>query len=363
MLRRPAAIAAVLLLAGTLAGCQTLTLLPDGRALVIAGARAELIDPVAGTRTVLPAPAVARLAHSATLLADGRVLLAGGADENAPLGSAELLAADASGFSPTGDLAEARSLHTATLLTDGSVLLVGGGQVSQDQEVPPLASAERYDPASGTFTATGSLAGGRILHTATLAADGGVVIIGGSGGRLFLAPIERYDPAAGTFSVIGELPKGRAAHTATLLPDGRILVAGGLEIVGKVKKGEDPDNIAIASTLLVDPVAGTVTEGPAMGTARAGHVAAALEDGRVLIAGGVNADSEEIRSAEIYDPATGTFSETGRLTAPRTTASASLLPDGRILVVGLIQGETEDEMAIAAEIYDPATGTFTALDG
>ena len=229
MLRRSAAVAAALLLAGVLAGCQSLTLLPDGRALVIAGGRAELIDPVAGTRTVLPAPGTARIAHSATLLPDGRVLLAGGMDQDAPLRSAELLAADGSGFTPTGDLVEPRSLQTATLLPDGTVLLVAGGTISQDQDVPPLASAEIYDPATGVFRSAGSLAQGRILHTATLAPDGGVVIIGGSGGRLFLAPIERYDPVTGTFSVIGELPKGRAAHSATLLADGRILVAGGME--------------------------------------------------------------------------------------------------------------------------------------
>ena len=167
----------------------------------------------------------------------------------------------------------------------------------------------------------------------------------------------------GTFSVIGELPKGRAAHSATLLADGRILVAGGMEIKGKVKKGEDPDTIAVATTLLVDPVAGTVTEGPPMGTARAGHVAVALADGRVLIAGGVDAGSDQLRSAEIYDPVTGTFTETGRLTAARTTASGSLLPDGRVLIVGVEQGQTEDDVRIGAEIYDPASGTFTALAG
>jgi hypothetical protein len=145
-----------------------------------------------------------RFFHTATLLADGRVLVAGGYDSHyAPLASADLYDPKTGTFSPTGSMAGARGLHTATLLSDGRVLIAGGGPWgSMLLTASYLASAELYDPKTGTFSPTGSLATARAWHTATLLADGRVVIAGGAGSA-FLASAELYDPKTGTFSPTG----------------------------------------------------------------------------------------------------------------------------------------------------------------
>src|SRR5437773_1082632 len=120
----------------------------------------------------------------------------------------------------TGSLKTARFHHTATLLPDGRVLVVGG-----EHEHDPLASAELYDPATGTWSATGSLNTARYDHTATLLRNGMVLVAGGNPDELDSA--ELYDPATGTWSVTDSLNDGRADHVETLLPNGMVLVAGG----------------------------------------------------------------------------------------------------------------------------------------
>ena len=125
----------------------------------------------------------------------------------------------------TGSLATGRSDHTATLLPDGQVLVAGG----VDSDLLTLASAELYDPATGTWTATGSLANARFFPTATLLPNGKVLVAGGIGDSGRLASAELYDPATGTWTATGSLATARDGHTATLLPNGMVLVAGGLD--------------------------------------------------------------------------------------------------------------------------------------
>ena len=135
-------------------------------------------------------------------------------------------------FGNTGSLNTARYFHTATLLPNGKVLVAGGAGSSGNY----LASAELYNPASGSWTPTGSLANARYAHTATLLPNGKVLVAGGAG-----TSTELYDPASGTWAVTGNLATGRLYHTATLLPNGKVLVAGG-------------DNIgSLASAELYDP--------------------------------------------------------------------------------------------------------------
>lgn len=306
---RLALLVGLVLLAGLLAGCQTATLLADGRVLLVAGERAWIIDPVAGTRTSIDPPAEVRVAH------------------------------------------------TATLLPDGTVLLAGGARASAEEDTPPIGSAEIYDTATGTFRETGSLVVPRGLHTATLLPDGSVLLIGGGSGNAVIDAVERYDPATGAFTAAGTLPEGRGAHTATLLPDGRVLIAGGLRPRGD---GPDAENVPAATTVLYDPATGTSVPGPRLGAPRAGHTATLLPDGRVLVAGGMDADSEARKTAEIVDPVAGTVTETGALPKPLAFHSAVGLPDGSVLVTGLIQGETEEAALVIAR-YDPAAGTFTRL--
>ena len=114
-------------------------------------------------------------------------------------------------------LIRGRNQHTATLLANGKVLVAGGGD--------NLATAELYDPATGTWTFTGSLNAGRGAHTAALLSDGKVLVAGGGDN---LATAELYDPATGTWTFTGSLNAGRYLHTSTLLTNGRVLIAGGL---------------------------------------------------------------------------------------------------------------------------------------
>ena len=129
-------------------------------------------------------------------------------------------------FSPTGSMETARSSPTATALPDGRVLIAGGASGQAESSVA-LASAELYDPATGTFSPTGSLATARNGHTATLLSGGRVLITGGYDGSGYSVSAELYDPATGTFGPTGSMTDARTYHTATLLSDGRVLIAGG----------------------------------------------------------------------------------------------------------------------------------------
>jgi hypothetical protein len=350
---------------------HTATLLADGRVLVAGGydgndaalASAELYDPKTGAFTPIGALAAARGLHTATLLADGRVLIAGGGPANwlstAPgpyLASAELYDPKTGSFSPTGSMTSTREDHTATLLDDGRVLIAGGNDVGAHA----VASAELYDPKTGKFSATGSMTTPRGFHTATLLADGRVLITGGdlaawSDSGPFLASAEIYDPKTGKFTATGSMTIGRAWHAATLLADGRVLITGGTEA----------DATSLASAEIYDPKTGKFTATGSMTIGRIYHTATLLSDGRVLVAGGcANGPAYSVgnflASTEIYDPKTGTFTATGSMTDARTFQQATLLADDRVLITA---GEGDNQIVAplaSAEIYDPKTGKFTA---
>ncbi|MCY1041932.1 kelch-like protein [Corallococcus sp. bb12-1] len=242
----------------------------------------------------------------------------------------------------TGSLAGPRANHTATLLPNGKVLVTGGTRT--DTEV--LATAELYDPATGTWSPTGSMADARGSHTATLLPDGKVLVVGGLTSTTFLATAELYDPATGTWSPTGSLQDRRSAHTATLLPDGKVLVAGGISNIGGPLRVE-----------VYDPATGTWSPTGAMVARRWAHTATLLSNGKVLVAGGFGPPSQA--TAEVYDPATGTWSPTGSMTEARAFHTATLLPDGKVLVTGGL--DIFDSELATAEVYDPATGTWSPI--
>ncbi|MGD0248584.1 MAG: kelch repeat-containing protein, partial [Candidatus Limnocylindrales bacterium] len=142
------------------------------------------------------------------------------------LASAELYDPKTGTFSLTGSMTTVRYAHTATMLSDGRVL-IAGGYVGGGVNLKSLASAELYDPKTGTFSLTGSMTTARVGHTATMLSDGRVLIAGGFDGSKVLASAELYDPKTGTFSPTGSMTDGRDSHTATMLSDGRVLIAGG----------------------------------------------------------------------------------------------------------------------------------------
>ena len=337
------------------------TRLADGKVLITGGfnasdtpvASAELYDPATGTfsGTLMTTP---RVVHQATLLADGTVLITGGLDGLEVLGGTALASADlydpATGtFTATDPMTTPRVFHQATLLENGKVLITGG----RDDNGTDLDSAELYDPATGTFTATtNSMTTARAGHQATLLDDGTVLITGGIGGS---DSAELYNPATGTFTPTTDptMVTPRADHVATLLPDGKVLIAGGFETTGSTRT---------ASAELYDPTTGTftATTDPDMTTPRIAHQATLLPDGKVLITGGIDENDDTLDSAELYDPATGTFTPTGAMTTPRSFHQATLLDDGTVLITG---GGDDSSVALdSAELYDPATGTFTATD-
>ena len=270
--------------------------------------------------------------HTATLLPNGKVLLAGGFvnsvwDYSGISGSnngATLYDSATGVFSGTGNMTANRGDHTATLLANGKVLIAGGAD--QDPTGTGLASAELYDPSTGTFTQTGSMAAGRFLHTATQLQNGKVLIVGGAltSASDPVATAEVYDPATGTFTMTGAMATAREQHTATLLADGRVLIVGGTTSTGT------GDLHPTATVEVYDPSTGSFSVTGSMAEARTFHTATLLPSGKVLVAGG----GDENSTAEVYDPATGSFSTIGGMEIGRSGHTATLLPNGSVLVVG-----------------------------
>ncbi len=300
----------------------------------------------------------ARANHTATLLRSGRVLVAGGTSTpsaTATLATAGLFDPNTRAFDPTGPMTAAREGHTATLLPNGRVLIAGGHDF-HDGDKTIESSAEIYDPQLGTFTATGSMSAPREGHTATLLASGMVLITGGQDtDSTALATAELFDPSTGRFTLTGSMSTARDDATATLLTNGQVLVAGG------------SDSPLLSSTLLdsadlYDPASGTFKLTSPMTIARYGQTATRLADGRVVIIGGHGNFSEPTLWAEIYDPRTETFSKTGSMITPRFAQVADLIADGRVLVVGgdSATGTGSATYLASAELFDPRTGTFHA---
>ena len=293
----------------------------------------EVYDVGTGTFTeILGDDGLGIFGHTATLLPNGTVLLAGGfindvwddyLDSTSDNGAG--LYDSATGvWSGTGNMTANRGDHTATLLANGKVLIAGGAD--PDPTGTGLASAELYDPSTGTFTQTGSMAVGRYLHTATLLQNGKVLIVGGvlTSTSDPVATAEVYDPATGIFTMAGAMATAREQHTATLLADGRVLIVGGTTSTGT------GDLHRTATAEVYDPSTGSFSVTGSMAEARTFHTATLLPSGKVLVAGGGNENS----TAEVYDPATGSFSITGGMEIGRSGHTATLLPNGSVLVAG-----------------------------
>lgn len=303
----------------------TATLLDDGRVLIAGGASdatAEIYDPSSGrfARTRGDMQVAGRKQHTATLLRDGRVLIAGGSD----LASAELFDPKTETFVSIGNMPVERSYHTATLLKSGQVLIVGGAQ----RELKGVDAALLFDPTTSRFAVAGTLKTNRRGHSASLLNDGRVLIAGGSSddpSDAFLNTAEIYDPSTGTFSLTGLMLKGRESHAATVLPNGSVLISG-----GRGRNTPSFDVITLAESELFNPATGRFNPTGSMVTARSEHTATLLPSGLVLIVG-----ASETNAAELYDPSVGAYFTTSGLDTLRPSRDpvTVLLKSGDVLVL------------------------------
>lgn len=325
---------------------HTATLLPDGRIIVAGGhtsiTTAELYDPSSNEWSAAGNLSIARIGHTATLLQNGQILALGGTSPyNAQ--RAELYDPAAGRWRVDGTLPTARTSHTATLLGTGSVLVAGGA-------VDSSTTADLYAP-GGTWSATGNMSTVRFGHTATLLPSGRVLVAGGS---MLAKQAEVYDPSSGEWSATGPMKYARAGHTATLLPDGRVLVVGGYDSL----YGPYPPPYDTGTQIgneLYDPATKTWLAAAGMSMRRWKHTATLLPDGRVIVMGGYSGYNQPQSSVEIYDPAAGRWYAAQPLREARANHTATLLPDGTIVVIG---GDGIAGLLASAERYDPRAATL-----
>ena len=299
----------------------TSTLLLDGQVLLTGPSNrrpygtTELYDPASGTWRETGS-FQSESGHTATLLPNGKVLIAGGLDFNGELATAELYDPATNVCSPTGSMITPRENHGAVLLPSGKVLVAGG--------LFNNSSAELYDPATGTWSATGSLNKARSTFTPILLANGKVLAAGGFGDD-FLSECELYDPNTQTWSATGTMNTARLGAAFVLLPNGKVLASGGHGgVQGTFKSAE-----------LYNPSTGTWSPTASMGTARLYHTATVLADGKVLAAAGSrypvsSTEPAYLTTAEIFDPASETW--TAAVARPAARGRRQSQPRGSIVL-------------------------------
>jgi hypothetical protein len=345
---------------------HTATMLNNGLVLIAGGvdasetalSSAELYNPATGLSTPTGSLNTSRAWHTATLLNSGLVLVAGGCSGCSPgndgtsLSQAEIYNPATGIFTPTGNMTNAREYHTATVLNNGMVLIAGGLASGV-----ALSSAELYNPATGSFTASGSLNNPRYWHASTLLNNGTVLITGGQINAQTLAPPagEIFNPSTNKFTLTATtMTSARSQHTATPLNNGGVLIAGGNGLNGP-----------IASAEIYKPVAGTFSVTGSLNTARSLQRATLMNNGRVLIAGGLDLNGNSLASAELFDSTQATFLTSLGLNTARFGDTATLLSNGLVLTAGGIVLSAGNLSPIAyppgMELFQPASLTPPSL--
>jgi hypothetical protein len=340
---------------------HTATKLKDGRVLIAGGrgieldelASAELYDPKTNKWKSVAPMATGRSGHTATLLHDGRVLVAGGtvhdmtsgSERFLALASTELFDPKTGQWTPGPQMKDARHWHSATLLDDGRVLVAGGARENKSY----LASAELYEPESNAWSPAAPMAVPRCLHRAVKLSDGSVLITGGRDARA-LSSVERFEPASGEWSKGPELADPRQFHGAVALNDGRALVIGGAANSGLTnlcelwKPGEEKWSLAEHS----------------LSMAHQAFAAVVLKNGDVLVTGGEPYDAVDSGAAQRFLPGEQRWCLAGTMASGRKHHTATLLDDGRVLVVGGVSGGV---LEATAEAWEEAKGACVEPPG
>ena len=329
---------------------QRAVLLANGKVLVVGPGSfgsgtpsPELYDPATGQWSVTGSLSTPRSRPVLVRLANGKVLAAGGAGDT----SAEIYDPDTGAWSATGSLSVARQTAAGVLLADGRVLITGGSASR---------SAEIYDPATGAWSPAGTMtairSGGTSRpdakeHTSTLLPDGRVLVVGGDNNGA-LRSAELYDPATGSWTATGDLITPRFSHTATLLPNGKVLVASGSRSFAGCPGLADTE---LAE--LYDPSTGQWSATGSLTTPRFVYSATLLPNGKVLVVGIDNPSCFGLASSELYDPATGRWSAIGSLKTAAIPLRAVLLANGKVLVLG--------GNGSGAELFDSGTATVASV--
>src|SRR5581483_9622959 len=304
---------------------------------------------VTGTWTATGSMSTARYAAPAVLLKSGQVLVSGGNSGTNVLATAELYDPLTGTWLPTGSMKTARSYHTATLLPNGRVLIAGG--CTDVNCSAATASAEIYDPATGSWRTAGNMSTLRYFFSATRLQNGNVLVEGGCNQGncgTVTNTAEIFNSRTGQWSLTGAMSVARDYHTATLVAGGKVLVSGGYTVTGASNNAE-----------MYDPPTGLWTTMAAMTSARALHSATALANGKVMVAGGIVGYLPSA-ATEVYDPVANKWRATGNLNTKRAEQSSILLPTGKVMVSGGYSYTRPSYFNLAScEIFDAATRAWS----
>ena len=282
----------------------------------------------------------------AVLLNDGTVITAGGTDGFSFTAAAERWTSGT--WAAAGSIGQAVAGQVAALLPNGKALFAGGADA-----LSYYTQGDLFNPSGGTWTQTPAMAHAHAYGVGASLNNGDVLVIGGyDGGATFTTgAVDIYSATGGTWSAGAALPGGRYAFTATTLGNGKVLVAGGDD--GSLAPGS-----ALSSVEIYTSGSGWAAA-ESMRKVRLDHAAVLLKDGRVLVAGGVDANGVALNSAEIYDPASGHWTLTGTMPSARAGFTMTVLPDGRVVAAGGYAGNPGQAL-VSADLFDPTTGGWIA---
>ena len=297
----------------------------------------------------LPAMKSIHAGHTATLLSNGKILVAGGAVGNLISNTSELFDPTTGQWQTTGGMKAARLFHTATILHDGRVLVAGGSALS---------SAEIYDPETGVWTLTGSLNGERALHTATLLSNGRVLV---AGGHVYSTNSSRndaeiFDPVTNQWAWTGNLPYPCDGHAAAFMETGSVLISGGYQ------RSSGTTTVSDRSAEF-NPATGRWTAAGLLPGPRVGHtMTLSMNTGKVIVAGGYDNNGSAVNTAALYEPSWRQWTATGNMTESRGNHTATRLANDNILIVGGHINTSPITIRSSAEIYNTSTGQWSLVD-